>query len=66
MSSLPLRTLTVACGRTTLGFISQYGPRNFVALAAPSGKELGSFRSQAEAALAIEAAHASQPNEVRP
>jgi hypothetical protein len=49
----PLRELTVAAGRETIGFITEYGKRRFAAYLA-SGERVGSFfRSSADAAQAL-------------
>lgn len=49
------RTLTVTSGRETIGFISEIGERQFVAVLASTGRKLGPFPTQSDAALAINA-----------
>jgi hypothetical protein len=49
----PLRKLTVAAGRETIGFITEYSRRGFAAYLA-SGERVGAlFRSSADAAQAL-------------
>jgi hypothetical protein len=56
----PLRKLTVAAGRETIGFITEYGKRRFVAQLA-SGEKVGAFfGSSADAAQALSNAKGAQ------
>ena len=56
----PLRELTVAAGRETIGFITEYGKRRFAAYLA-SGERVGAFfRSSADAAQALSNAKGTQ------
>jgi hypothetical protein len=53
----PLRKLTVAAGRETIGFITEYSKRRFTAQLG-SGERIGAFfPSSADAAQALSNAH---------
>jgi len=57
---IPLRKLTVAAGRVTIGFITEYSRRRFTAQLA-SGERIGaSFPSLTDAALALSKAQNAQ------
>jgi ADP-glucose pyrophosphorylase len=57
---VPLRKLTVAAGRETIGFITEYSKRRFAAHLA-SGEQVGAFfRSSADAAQALSNAKGTQ------
>lgn len=56
----PLRKLTVAAGRETIGFITEFSKRRFAAHLA-SGEKVGEFfRSPADAAQALSSAKGTQ------
>ena len=58
----PLRKLTVAAGRETIGFITEYSKRRFAAHLA-SGEQVGVFfRSSADAARALNAKGTQAPS----
>jgi hypothetical protein len=57
---VPLRKLTVAAGRETIGFITEYSKRRFAAHLA-CGQQVGTFfRSSADAAQALSNAKGAQ------
>jgi hypothetical protein len=54
---VPVRTLTVCEGRTTLGFIHEMGDHQFSAQLSATGKTLGLFPTTGAAAQAINEGH---------
>lgn len=52
MSKAPIRKLTVCEGRNTIGFITEMGERQFLALSI-TGTKLGVYPTSADAAQAL-------------
>ncbi len=50
--TLPVRRLTVTCGRDTLGYIKEVGERQFLALSS-TGAQLGIYPTSGDAAQAV-------------